>query len=68
MKTETVKLTQIQVNGANPRIIKDEKFTKLVSSILVFPQMLELRPIVVNDTFVSLGGNKIGRASCRERV
>ena len=57
MKTEIVKLSQIQVNGANPRIIKDEKFTKLVNSILVFPQMLELRPIVVNDTFVSLGGN-----------
>lgn len=57
MKTETVKLSQIQVNSANPRHIKDDKFTKLVNSILVFPKMLELRPIVVDDSLVSLGGN-----------
>ncbi|MGL5912792.1 MAG: DNA methyltransferase [Bacteroidales bacterium] len=57
MVTDNIKLSQIQVNGANPRIIKDEKFTKLVNSILVFPQMLELRPIVVDNTFVALGGN-----------
>lgn len=57
MKTEIVKLSQIQTNSANPRHIKDDKFVKLVNSILVFPKMLELRPIVVDDTFVSLGGN-----------
>lgn len=57
MKTEIVKLSQIQTNSANPRHIKDDKFAKLVNSILVFPKMLELRPIVVDDTFVSLGGN-----------
>lgn len=62
MKTETVKLSQIQVNGANPRTIKDDKFAKLVNSILVFPQMLELRPIVVTDTHVALGGNMRYRA------
>lgn len=62
MKVETVKLSQIQTNGANPRIIKDDKFAKLVNSILVFPQMLELRPIVVTDTLVSLGGNMRYRA------
>ncbi len=62
MKTDHVKLSQIQTNGANPRVIKDDKFSKLVNSILVFPQMLELRPIVVNDTFVSLGGNMRFRA------
>lgn len=39
MKTETVKLSQIQVNGANPRTIKDDKFAKLVNSILTFPKM-----------------------------
>ena len=44
MKTELVKLSQIRVNGANPRIIKDDKFAKLVNSILDFPKMLELRP------------------------
>lgn len=62
MKPELVKLSQIQVNGANPRIIKDDKFAKLVNSILVLPKMLELRPIVVDDTFVSLGGNMRYRA------
>ena len=62
MKTEIVKLTQIQVNGANPRTITDEKFNKLIDSILVLPKMLELRPIVVDDTFVALGGNMRYRA------
>lgn len=57
MKTEIVNLSQIQVNGANPRIIKDDKFEKLICSILVLPKMLELRPIVVDNTFVALGGN-----------
>ena len=62
MKTEIVKLSQIQVNGANPRTISNEKFDKLIDSILVLPKMLELRPIVVDDTFVALGGNMRYRA------
>lgn len=62
MKTEIAKLSQIQTNGANPRVIKDDKFDKLVNSILALPKMLELRPIVVDDTFVSLGGNMRYRA------
>jgi len=62
MKTEIVKLSQIQVNGANPRKITDEKFDKLINSILVLPKMLELRPIVVDDTLVALGGNMRYRA------
>ena len=62
MKTEIVKLSQIQVNGANPRTISKEKFDKLINSILVLPKMLELRPIVVDDTFVALGGNMRCRA------
>jgi DNA modification methylase len=62
MKTEIVHLSQIQVNGANPRKISDTKFDKLVNSILVLPKMLELRPIVVDNTFVALGGNMRYRA------
>ena len=62
MKTENAKLSQIKVNSANPRIIKDDKFTKLVNSILVLPKMLEIRPIVVSDTMVALGGNMRYRA------
>lgn len=62
MKTEIVKLTQISVNGANPRTITDEKFDKLIDSLLVLPKMLELRPIVVDETFMALGGNMRYRA------
>lgn len=62
MKTEIVNLSQIQVNGANPRTITDAKFDKLIGSILVLPKMLELRPIVVDNTFVALGGNMRFRA------
>jgi hypothetical protein len=62
MKTEIVKLSQVKINALNPRLIKEEKFVKLVNSILVFPKMLEIRPIVVDDTFVALGGNMRLRA------
>lgn len=62
MNTEIVNLSQIQVNGANPRIIKDEKFEKLINSILALPKMLTLRPIVVDETFIALGGNMRYRA------
>lgn len=62
MNTENVKLSQIEVNSANPRIISDDKFHKLVNSILALPKMLELRPIVVDNTMVALGGNMRYRA------
>lgn len=62
MNTEEVKLTQLQVNSANPRQISPEKFKKLVSSILVLPKMLQLRPIVIDDTMTTLGGNMRLRA------
>ncbi len=58
MKTEQVKITQIKTNSANPRSITGDKFNRLVDSILVFPKMLELRPIVVDSTMVALGGNQ----------
>jgi DNA modification methylase len=57
MKIEKVKLSEIKPNPKNPRLIKDEKFKKLVKSIKEFPQMLELRPIVVDENNVILGGN-----------
>jgi ParB-like chromosome segregation protein Spo0J len=43
-----VKISEIKPNPNNPRIIKDDKFKKLVESIKSFPEMLEIRPIVVN--------------------
>lgn len=57
MKTEKIKINLIQPNEDNPRIIKDDKFEKLVKSIKDFPQMLEIRPIVVNENLIVLGGN-----------
>jgi ParB-like chromosome segregation protein Spo0J len=57
MKIETVKIGQIKSNPNNPRIIKDDKFKKLVQSVKDFPQMLDIRPIVVNDEMIVLGGN-----------
>ena len=62
---EKVKISAIKSNPDNPRIIKDEKFKKLVKSIKGFPQMLELRPIVVNNDMVVLGGNMRLKA-CKE--
>ena len=54
---QTAATTELRLNKDNPRVIKDEKFKKLVKSIKEFPQMLEIRPIVVNDEMVVLGGN-----------
>ena len=50
-------INEIKPNPKNPRIIKDDKFKKLVKSIQDFPQMLELRPIVIDENNVVLGGN-----------
>jgi hypothetical protein len=57
MKIEKVKLSEIKPNPKNPRLIKDDKFKKLVKSIKDFPQMLEIRPIVVDENNIILGGN-----------
>jgi hypothetical protein len=54
---EKVDIRQVRPNPNNPRIIKGNKFEKLVDSIKQFPEMLELRPIVVNKDMVVLGGN-----------
>lgn len=65
MKIESVPISKVKINPNNPRIIKDERFAKLVRSIREFPKMLEIRPIVVNDAMVVLGGNMRLRA-CKE--
>ena len=54
---ETVKITAVKSNPKNPRLIKDDKFKQLVKSIKDFPQMLSIRPIVVNKDMMVLGGN-----------
>lgn len=54
---KTVNISEIKPNENNPRFITDAKFKKLVKSIKNFPQMLELRPLVVDENMVVLGGN-----------
>lgn len=63
MKIEIVKIKEVKNNPNNPRIIKDDNFKKLVKSIKEFPEMLKLRPIVVNEEMEVLGGNMRLKAS-----
>lgn len=57
-KTEkTVKLDEIKVNEHNPRQIKQKEMDKLKKSLKDFPEMMQLRPIVVDENGVILGGN-----------
>ena len=59
---KVVKITEIKANPNNPRILKDDKFRKLVTSIEKFPEMADVRPIVVNMDMVVIGGNMRLRA------
>jgi len=60
---QQVKISKVKGNPSNPRIIKNDKFKKLVTSIKEFPEMLKLRPIVVDENFMVLGGNMRLKAS-----
>ena len=62
---ELVKISKVKPNETNPRLIKDSKFNRLVESVKEFPEMLKLRPIVVNKDMVVLGGNMRLKA-CKE--
>ena len=55
--TKKIKVSSIKSNPNNPRVIKDAKFETLMKSILDFPQMMELRPIVIDEANIVLGGN-----------
>lgn len=52
-----MKLSDIKNNPNNPRLIKDDRFNKLVKSIQDFPKMMSLRPIIINNDNIVLGGN-----------
>jgi DNA modification methylase len=65
MKSEKISINKLIPNPNNPRLIKDDKFKKLVQSIKDFPEMLDIRPIVVNKDMVILGGNMRYKA-CKE--
>ena len=62
MKTEKVAIGKVHLAPHNPRVIKNDKFRKLVSSIKEFPEMLKVRPIVVDEENMVLGGNMRLRA------
>jgi len=62
---QKVKINKVFSNPLNPRIIKKDKFEKLVKSIKEFPEMLQLRPIVVNSEMGIIGGNMRFKA-CQE--
>jgi hypothetical protein len=65
MEIQKVKIQEVKLNPNNPRLIKDDKFKKLVKSIQELPEMLEIRPIVVNSEMIVLGGNMRLKA-CKE--
>lgn|SRR5574344_223728 len=65
MELKKVKIEDIKLNPKNPRIIKDKKFEKLCKSIELFPEMLNIRPIVVDENMMVLGGNMRLKA-CKE--
>ena len=60
-----IEISKLKPNPDNPRLIKDEKYQKLIQSIKEFPQMLELRPIICNEAMIVLGGNMRLKA-CKE--
>lgn len=57
MAIQKISISKVKPNQDNPRLIKDDKFKKLVQSIIDFPEMLAIRPIVVNQDMIILGGN-----------
>lgn len=65
MTINKINIEEVKLNQNNPRIIKDDKFKKLVKSIKEFPQMLNIRPIVVDENNIVLGGNMRLKA-CKE--
>lgn len=61
-------INEVKLNPKNPRTIRDHKFKKLVKSIKDFPEMLEMRPLVVDEDMVILGGNMRFKALCEAGI
>lgn len=57
MNTKHLHISELRVNENNPRQIKEERFNQLIASLIVFPKMLKLRPIIVEENNTALGGN-----------
>ncbi|MCZ8144881.1 ParB N-terminal domain-containing protein [Flavobacterium sp.] len=54
---QTIEINNLQTNPINPRQIDQGKFELLKKSLQDFPDMVDTRPIVVNKSYVVLGGN-----------
>lgn len=63
MEVKKMQLSLLKQNPSNPRIIKDDKIRKLVKSIREFPEMLEIRPVVIDENNMVIGGNQRFRAA-----
>ena len=59
---KNIDIHKLKENTANPRTITDEKFKKLINSILSFPEMLNIRPIIITRDNIVLGGNMRAKA------
>lgn len=57
VRTKMMPLAKIKANQQNPRVISESKLKKLINSLLVFPKMMSLRPITLDDNGYVLGGN-----------
>ncbi len=66
MKTDKVKLSQVKVNKDNPRTIRETKLNLLCERLLVFPKMISIRPVVVDNKMIVLGGNM--RVTALQRI
>ena len=75
VETRNVRVTEIRPNPDNPRTISRENMERLVRSLREFPEMMELREIVVDETMMVLGGNmrlralkEIGEKTCMAKI
>lgn len=75
VKTKTVKLSAIKLNPDNPRRISTKDMDRLIKSLQEFPEMLNVREIVVDENMVALGGNmrtlalrKAGAKTCTVKI
>lgn len=57
MKTELIKITEVFPNDENPRFISEAKFLQMVKSLKDFPEMASVRPLIINENNLVLGGN-----------
>ena len=75
IEIKTVKLSQIKLNKNNPRTISNTDMDRLVKSLQEFPEMMNIREVVVDDDLVCIGGNmrtlalrKIGAKECVAKI